>query len=175
MICVVSCGSTSFPWLAFFFGALLCRSMIHKHTGRWTWLYQPLDPSTLESIDPWIHRHFNLWTLRSRRHLNLSTLGSIDTLIYGLLDPSTLESIDPWIHRQFNLWTLGSIDTWTYRAMGSPSWFVFGVVDLLTLGSIDPWIYWTLDLSSWHQTGKSRALIKPDVSIMESQHEGQPA
>ena len=27
--CVVSCGSTS-PWLVFFFGALLWRSMIHK-------------------------------------------------------------------------------------------------------------------------------------------------
>ena len=35
--CVVSCGSTSFPWLVFFFGALLWGSMIHKHTGRWMW------------------------------------------------------------------------------------------------------------------------------------------
>ena len=35
MRCVVSCGSTSFPWLAFFFGAMLWGSMIHKHTGRW--------------------------------------------------------------------------------------------------------------------------------------------
>ena len=33
---IVSCGSTSFPWLVFFFGALLWGSMIHKHTGRWT-------------------------------------------------------------------------------------------------------------------------------------------
>ena len=32
--CVVSCGSTSFPWLVFFFGALLWGSMIHTHTGR---------------------------------------------------------------------------------------------------------------------------------------------
>ena len=127
MRCVVCCGSTSFPWVVFFFGALLCRSMIHKHTGRWTWLYQPLDPSTLESIDP-------------------------------------------WIHRQFNLWTLGSIDTWIYRPMGPSSWFVLCVVDLLTLGSIDPWMYRTLDLSGWLQTGKSRALIKPEVSIKESQN-----
>ena len=37
MRCVVSCGSTSFPWLLFFFGALLWGSMIHKHTGRWMW------------------------------------------------------------------------------------------------------------------------------------------
>ena len=35
MRCVVSCGSTSFPWLVFFFGAQLWGSMIHKHTGRW--------------------------------------------------------------------------------------------------------------------------------------------
>ena len=33
MRCVVSCGSTSLPWLVFFFGALLWGSMIHKHTG----------------------------------------------------------------------------------------------------------------------------------------------
>ena len=31
------CGSTSFPWLVFFFGAPLWGSMIHKHTGRWMW------------------------------------------------------------------------------------------------------------------------------------------
>ena len=37
MRCVVSCGSTSFPWLVFFFGALLWGSIIHKHTGRWMW------------------------------------------------------------------------------------------------------------------------------------------
>ena len=37
MRCVVSCGSTSFPWLAFFYGALLWGSMIHKHTVRWMW------------------------------------------------------------------------------------------------------------------------------------------
>ena len=30
MRCVVSCGSTSFPWRVFFFGALLCGSMIHS-------------------------------------------------------------------------------------------------------------------------------------------------
>ena len=35
--CVVSCCSNSFPWLVFFFGALLWGSMIHKHTGRWMW------------------------------------------------------------------------------------------------------------------------------------------
>ena len=35
--CAVFCGSTSFPWLVFFFGALLWGSMIHKHTGRWMW------------------------------------------------------------------------------------------------------------------------------------------
>ena len=35
MRCIVSCSSTSFPWLVFFFGALLWGSMIHKHTGRW--------------------------------------------------------------------------------------------------------------------------------------------
>ena len=29
--------SISFPWLVFFFGALLWGSMIHKHTGRWMW------------------------------------------------------------------------------------------------------------------------------------------
>ena len=37
MRCGVSCSSTSFPWLVFFFGALLWRSIIHKHTGRWMW------------------------------------------------------------------------------------------------------------------------------------------
>ena len=37
MKCVVSCDSTSFPWLLFFFGALLWGFMIHKHTGRWMW------------------------------------------------------------------------------------------------------------------------------------------
>ena len=35
MRCVVCCGSTSFQWLVFFFGALLWGSMIHKQTGRW--------------------------------------------------------------------------------------------------------------------------------------------
>ena len=35
--CVAFCGSTSFPWLVFFLGALLWGSMIHKHTGRWMW------------------------------------------------------------------------------------------------------------------------------------------
>ena len=35
--CVVSWGSTSFPWLVVFFGALLWESMIHKLTGRWMW------------------------------------------------------------------------------------------------------------------------------------------
>ena len=34
MRCLVSCSSTSFPWLVFFNGALLWGSMIHKHTGR---------------------------------------------------------------------------------------------------------------------------------------------
>ena len=37
---IVSCSSTSFPWLVFFIfflGALLWGSMIHKHTGRWVW------------------------------------------------------------------------------------------------------------------------------------------
>ena len=37
MSCAVSCGSTSFPWLIFFFGIPLWGSMIHKHTGRWMW------------------------------------------------------------------------------------------------------------------------------------------
>ena len=37
MKCVVSCGSTSFPSLVFFFGALLWGYMIHMHTGRWMW------------------------------------------------------------------------------------------------------------------------------------------
>ena len=37
MRCVVSCSSTSFPWLVFFFGALLWGSVIHKHTGKWMW------------------------------------------------------------------------------------------------------------------------------------------
>ena len=36
MRCMVSCGSTSFPWLVFFFGDLLRGSMIYKHTFRWT-------------------------------------------------------------------------------------------------------------------------------------------
>ena len=34
---VVSCRSSSFPWLVVFFGALLRKSMIHKHTERWLW------------------------------------------------------------------------------------------------------------------------------------------
>ena len=37
MRCMVSCGSTPFPRLVFFFVALLWGSMIHKHTGRWMW------------------------------------------------------------------------------------------------------------------------------------------
>ena len=37
MRCVVSCGSTSFPWFVFFFGALLWGSRISKHTERWMW------------------------------------------------------------------------------------------------------------------------------------------
>ena len=37
MRCVVSCSSTSFPWLKFFFAALLWWFMIHKHMGRWMW------------------------------------------------------------------------------------------------------------------------------------------
>ena len=37
MRCVVSCGSTSFPWLVFFFGALLWGSMIYNYTGIWMW------------------------------------------------------------------------------------------------------------------------------------------
>ena len=37
MTCVVSCSSISFPWLVFFFVALLWGSIIHKHTGRWMW------------------------------------------------------------------------------------------------------------------------------------------
>ena len=36
-LCVVSCGSTSFQWLVFFFEALLIRFMVQKHTGRWMW------------------------------------------------------------------------------------------------------------------------------------------
>ena len=35
--CLVSCGSTSFSWLEFFFAALLWGSMINKHTGRRMW------------------------------------------------------------------------------------------------------------------------------------------
>ena len=35
MRCIVSCSSTSSPWLLFFLAALLWGSMIHKHTGRW--------------------------------------------------------------------------------------------------------------------------------------------
>ena len=35
--CEVSCGSTSFPWLVFSFGALLWGSMIQKHRGRLMW------------------------------------------------------------------------------------------------------------------------------------------
>ena len=34
---IVSGGSTSFPWLVFFFEALLWGFRIHKHTGRWMW------------------------------------------------------------------------------------------------------------------------------------------
>ena len=34
---VISCDSTSFLSLVFFFGALLWGSMVHKHTGRWMW------------------------------------------------------------------------------------------------------------------------------------------
>ena len=37
MRCVVSCSSTSFPWLVFFFAALLWGYMTHRHTGRWMW------------------------------------------------------------------------------------------------------------------------------------------
>ena len=37
MRCVVTCGSTSVPLLAFFMATLLWRFMIHKHTGRWMW------------------------------------------------------------------------------------------------------------------------------------------
>ena len=37
MRCIASYGSTSFPWLVFFFGAILWGSMIHKNTGRWMW------------------------------------------------------------------------------------------------------------------------------------------
>ena len=37
MRCIVSCGSTSFPWLVFFFGVLLWGSMIHKRVGKWMW------------------------------------------------------------------------------------------------------------------------------------------
>ena len=36
MRCIVSFGSTSFPWLIFS-AALLWGSMIHKHTWRWMW------------------------------------------------------------------------------------------------------------------------------------------
>ena len=32
-----TCGSSTFPWLVFFFAALLWGSIIHKHTGRWVW------------------------------------------------------------------------------------------------------------------------------------------
>ena len=41
MRCAVPCSSTSFPWLFFFFAALLqvWGSMIHKHTTRWMWLW----------------------------------------------------------------------------------------------------------------------------------------
>ena len=34
MRCLVFCGSTSFPWLVYFFGALLLGSMIQKNTGK---------------------------------------------------------------------------------------------------------------------------------------------
>ena len=37
MRCVVSSSSTSFPWLVFFFAAVLWGSIIHRHTGRWMW------------------------------------------------------------------------------------------------------------------------------------------
>ena len=48
MRCVVSCGSTSFPWLVFFFRALLWGSMIHKHTGTWMSQESTLDDHILE-------------------------------------------------------------------------------------------------------------------------------
>ena len=35
----IYCGSTSFPWLVFFFAALLWWSMIHKHTGRFFFFF----------------------------------------------------------------------------------------------------------------------------------------
>ena len=37
MRCIVSSSTTSFPWLIFFFAAVLWGSMIHKHTRRWVW------------------------------------------------------------------------------------------------------------------------------------------
>ena len=49
MWCVVSCGSTSFPWLVFFFGALLWGSMIHNHTGRRMWQGSAYDHNTRQS------------------------------------------------------------------------------------------------------------------------------
>ena len=60
MRCVASCGSTSFPWLVFFFGALLWGSMNHKHTGRWTYERSALSYLGAERNTPVIPNWFQL-------------------------------------------------------------------------------------------------------------------
>ena len=62
MRCIVTCVSTSFPWLLFFFGALLWGSMIHKHTGRWI-----SSSSLFQCLQSILRLNTNLLMLNRRR------------------------------------------------------------------------------------------------------------
>ena len=60
MRCVVSCGSTSFPWLEFFFGALLWGSMIRRDAvGRTDWKSKSLQSGMYSGTPLWGHPKAN--------------------------------------------------------------------------------------------------------------------
>ena len=82
MRCLIPCGSTAFPWLVFFFAALLWGSTIYKQTRRWmwqgsasvvSWNWEKCSCRSKEEVRVKIQRsigpHENLLTIVKRRKL----------------------------------------------------------------------------------------------------------
>ena len=96
MRCVVSCGSTSFQWLVFFFGALPWGSMIHKHTVRWMWKGSAL-------VVSW---NWEKWSCRSKL---------VSTLSVMLSSVLSWRVSHAWNHRQIEL-SPGTWNLWLSKA-----------------------------------------------------------
>ena len=110
MRCVVSYGSTSFPWFVFFFGALLWGSLIHKHTQRWLqrWLWQ--GNASIVSWN-WEKYSFHLPYSESRARYNLTEpipLQVEQVAVEFVVEPP--QSCRSWTCFQENEW-LRSVDS----------------------------------------------------------------